>query len=325
MIEKEKLPRHKMCSGLISEAGAQKVLKREFDLDFPEVLCTRPKRGEGIKVIFKLGTEPQLLQDRYYNVWRRDFDLWLLVEANKAGAEIRDETGFSSLSEKEEIIEVEVKAKSEITGIDEQIILKTRYLIAADGVSSKVKRILFPDSKIHSGILLQEYWEGAINLNPRYFYAFMSPTLSSGYAWCNCKEEQLIIGVGAEKGKDIRSFQSNVIRYLEERHGLQLGRKIRAEGCLYPALFSSFPESMQYLLGKGNCLLAGDAANLHDLMGEGIPSALKSGKKAANAILEHFRNPKEPLTEIYQNSMKNLVTKLRNNWEDYFRRLKSST
>ena len=325
LIEKEKLPRHKVCSGLISEGGGQRILKQEFNLDLPEVVCTRPKIGKGSKLTLKLGSEPQFLPDRFYIIWRRDFDYWLLIEANKDGAEVRDETELTSLTEKEGVIEVKVKTKNETTGVNEQIILKSKYLIGADGVASKVKRILFPEAKIHTGAILQGYWEGTINLDPHYFYTFMEPSLWGGDAWYNYKEGQLIIGVGAEKGGDIRKFQSNFIRYLEEAHGLRLGRKIREEGCLAPSNFSSFPGSMQYLLGKGNCLLVGDVADLQDVMGEGIPTALKSGKKAANAILEHLRKPEGASVEIYQDSMKNLVTRLKSNWQGYFNQLKSST
>lgn len=325
LIEKERLPRHKMCSGFISEGGSQRILREEFNLEVPEVLCTRPKRGKGARVTFKLGTEPMLVPDNSYNVWRRDFDFWLLIEANKAGAEIRDETCLTSLNEKGELIEVKVKSKSETAGIDEPAILKTRYLIGADGVASKVRRILFPNSKIHSAVLYQEYWEGTINLDPHYLHFFMDTSLSSGMAWYNYKEGQLIIGVGAVKGNNIKRFQSKFIKYLEEAHELRLKEKIRAEGCLYPSCFSSFPESMEHLLGKGNCLLVGDAANLQDILGEGISSALKSGKKAASAILEQLTSPGEALVAIYENSMKRFTTRLRNNWQDYFTQQKSHT
>lgn len=326
LIEKERLPRHKMCSGFVSAAGAQKILRRDFNLEVPGVVCTHPRVGKGSKIFFKLGDEPQTWQDPYYNVWRRDFDFWLLIEADKAGAEVRDETSLISMDENENIIEVKARTKSERTGVDEQIVLKTRYLIAADGIASRVKRILFPDSKIHSAGLIQENWEGTIDLDPDYFHAFMARSLSSLYSWVNSKDGQLIIGVGAKKGENLRGVQSNFIQYLQKTQGLKLKRKIREEGCLYPALFPGIPASMQYLLGKGNCLLVGDAADLYDVMGEGIPSALISGRKAADAILEHLKNPSEASSvRIYENSMEKLMTRLKNNWEGFFTQLKNNS
>ncbi|MHA1233154.1 MAG: NAD(P)/FAD-dependent oxidoreductase, partial [Candidatus Helarchaeota archaeon] len=164
------------------------------------------------------------------------------------------------------------------------------------------------------GIAYQEYWTGKIDLDPRYFYAFMDRELSAGYAFCNMKEDLIIIGVGAEKGKDIKGYQEKFIKYLKQGFGLELGQMIRREACITTNIFTTEPQ-FQYLLGKNNVLLVGEAADLFNIMGEGIPSAIKSGINAAESIIEHIEGDQtRNVVEIYEKKNEKLLKKLKNNW-----------
>ena len=311
MIEKEKLPRHKICSGLISKES-QNALKK-LGLKFPEVICTRPRKGKGVKIQFLIGKDFMEVPDKFYNVFRRDFDYWMTIEANKAGAYVQDEALLVDIKIDEKI-KVITKIKDQKTGEKKLTEITSKYVIGADGGRSTTRKLIYPDYKRDTGIAYQEYWTGKIDLDPRYFYAFMDRELSAGYAFCNMKEDLIIIGVGAEKGKDIKGYQEKFIKYLKQGFGLELGQMIRREACITTNIFTTEPQ-FQYLLGKNNVLLVGEAADLFNIMGEGIPSAIKSGINAAESIIEHIEGDQtRNVVEIYEKKNEKLLKKLKNNW-----------
>ena len=49
VVEQKKLPRHKMCSGMVS-SFARRVLKKEGIGDVSDVLCCHPKKFKGVQV-----------------------------------------------------------------------------------------------------------------------------------------------------------------------------------------------------------------------------------------------------------------------------------
>jgi len=315
IIEKKKLPRHKICSGLISKES-QRSLKK-IGLKFPEVLCVRPKRGKGIKVQFVVGRDFIEVPDKFYNVYRRDFDFWLAIEANKAGVLVQDETELIDIKfENKDTIKLIVKSKDQNTGKNVVVEYYTKYVIGADGATSPTRKIIYPDFKRDIGVAYQEYWAGTIDLDPNYFYAFMDRELSAGYAFCNMKNDVIIIGVGAEKGKNIKKYQSKFINFLEHNFGLKLDKMIRREGTISTNIFSTNPV-FQYLHGKNNVLLVGEAADLFNIMGEGIPAAIQSGINAANSILEHNKDESKDVVDIYLKMNEKLVEKLRKNWDGF--------
>ena len=318
MIEKKKLPRHKICSGMISKA-AQKELKR-IGLEFPEAICTRPKKGKGVKVQFALGKDFIEIPDRFYNVWRRDFDYWLVIEANKNGVKVEDETELIDIiyNNNDNNITIKVKYIDEISGEKKIKEYSTKYIIGADGGRSRVRKIIYPNFNRDTGIAYQEYWSGSIDIDPRYFHAFMDRELSSGYAFCNIKEDQIIIGVNADKGKgkEIKNYMKNFIKFLKNGWNLKLNHLIRREGCVTTNITKPNPV-FQYLHGKKNSLLVGEAADLFNIMGEGIPSAIKSGANAAKAIIQHIQDESMDVIEIYTKNNGKLIEKIEKNWEGY--------
>lgn len=316
LIEKKKLPRHKICSGLVSRS-CQTVLKKKLGLTIPQAICSRPRKGKGIKVQFRMNTDRIKIPDRFYNVWRRDFDYWLVIETNKAGVTVEDETELIDISENDEIT-VKVKYRDQMSGEKKEKDVRTKYLIGADGGMGPTRRRLYPDFKRKTAIAYQEYWTGKVNLDPRYFHAFMDTSLSSGYAWCNFKEDQIIVGVYSEKGRNTRTFQQRFIEYLEESRGLQLERFIRREACGATDFLAKMPD-FKSALGRNNCLLVGEAADLLNIMGEGIPAAVISSYNAANAILEHLQQSTTSinLVELYRQKNQKLIDTLTTNWHGF--------
>ncbi|MHA1299389.1 MAG: NAD(P)/FAD-dependent oxidoreductase [Candidatus Helarchaeota archaeon] len=313
LIEKKTLPRHKICSGLISKE-AQNILKKE-GIPIPKAICVRPRLDKGVKIQKTINSEFFKVPDRFYNVFRRDFDYWLVLKASEAGAEVWSNTEFLNFTKEGEKLVIEMRTADEITNERQIVKIKTDYLIGADGGASIVRKVLFPDFKYDISAIYQEYYNGTCDLDPRYFHAFLDKSLSDGYAWLNQKDGQIIIGVGAIKGKDIKKFQAKFIEYLEEGYGLRLEERIRSEGCMEPNILDmGFRPGFK--LGKENVLLVGEAAGLMNLFGEGIPSALKSGKVAADSIISHSDSSK-PVFEIYLNRISKLKEKLVKNWENF--------
>jgi flavin-dependent dehydrogenase len=322
LIEKYKLPRNKICSGMVSK-GAQRVLKK-LGLEFPEAICTRPRIGKGVKVQFLIENEFFEIPEKFYNVWRRDFDYWLTIEANKAGVKVEDETKLIDLHKNNDYITIKVRYKDQVSGERKLKEYKTKYIIAADGGRSTTRKLIYPNFERDTGIAYQEYWEGEIDLDPRYFHGFMDRELSAGYAFCNMKEDQIIIGVGAEKGKNIKKYQKKFIEYLKKGWSLKLTKFIRREACIATNIFTPQPK-FQHLYGKDNILLVGEAADLFNIMGEGIPSAIISARNAANSIIEHINNQELNVADIYENKNKHLVEKLEKNWEGYWKQYETFT
>lgn len=312
LIERKSLPRHKICSGLISRY-AQNILKKE-SMPIPKAVCVRPRMGKGVQIQLNMNSEFIKVPDRFYNVLRRDFDYWLVLKASEAGVEVWPNTEFQNFASKQDKLIIEMKTKDQITNQNKIIKVNADYLIGADGGASTVRKILYPDFKLEYVAIFQEYYKGKINLDSRYFYAFLDKSLSDGYAWSNQKDGQIIIGVGAFKGKDIQKFHAKFIEYLEEGYGLRIEEKIRKEGCMEPNILNrDFKPGFKF--GKSNILLVGEAAGLMNIFGEGIPAAFTSGIEAANSILSHT-DKTQPLSDIYLNRISKLLKKLTKNWEN---------
>ena len=170
--------------------------------------------------------------------------------------------------------------------------------------------MLYPDEKWSYAFVYQEYWTGdSGKLDPNYFYGFVFPNDVLYKSW-NQKEDQMIIGASHTNPKLVKQNHAKFVEYLEERFGMRLEKKVRAEGC-YQSNVDSFGGS-DYKLGKSKILLIGEAAGLMDIFGEGIPAALKSGKEAASAIIEADKD----VLGLYQEKMKKYIKKLIRNWDN---------
>jgi len=310
MLERKKLPRHKTCSGILSYQTL-KILKKEFNENFPEALCVWPKKGRGQKILLPQYDKFITQDSEYMNVWRRDFDYWLNIKASTEGVEIWSRTELLSVEKKDDFIKVNIRIHDYDANKTIYKSLKTKFLIGADGANSRVKRELYPDVKWSHAHAYQEYWTGESGkLDPNYFYGFVFENDVLYKSW-NVKNDQMCIGSSHTDAKLVKESHGRFVEFLEERFGVRLEKKIRAESS-YQGNVDSFGGT-EYRLGKNKVLLIGEAAGLMDIFGEGIPIALRSGKEAANAILE---SETDPILEIYQEKMKKPIKKLIRNWKN---------
>jgi flavin-dependent dehydrogenase len=83
LIEKQRLPRDKVCVGGLNNA-AQRLVKETFG-NLPEGVLKRPPYVVGIQ-IHALGEEPITLEYGGLLVWRKDFNSSLNQAPRKSGA-----------------------------------------------------------------------------------------------------------------------------------------------------------------------------------------------------------------------------------------------
>ncbi len=305
VIEQKKLPRHKMCSGVIS-SFARRVLKKEGIGEVPDILCCHPKKIKGAHVYPMKGQPPQKLRENSHNVWRSDFDFWLATKASEAGAEILDQTKYVEFTEDKDAIQVRLKT---IFGDQTK---KCRFLVGADSGTSSIRRSLFPDEKITWFSVYQEYWKGEIDLDPQYLHTFLDPEFSEFFALMNVKTgskgKYIIINTNALKGSTIPTYYSAFQEYLEEACGFRGEKLLFKEACTSPKFFDN---AYEYKFGRNNVLLIGEAAGLFNVFAEGISPALTSAVNASAAILEG----EDQVLDRYKQKVQPLCKSLKIGWE----------
>lgn len=287
IVEKKKMPRYKICSGLITDRS-QDLLKQLYGQIPEEILC-HPKTLKGTRICLskdKLITVP--MKKHQYNTWRSDFDNWLIEQS---GAEVWDNHRLIDFNQTREHVQITL-----LNPAREKIFLKASYLIGADGGGSRIRRLIDPDflkgvEWVNSS---QVYCKARINLKPDYYYMFFDPSLTSFYTWLSFKDDLLVYGVGSRRGGHVAPYLDNTTRYLEKYFDLEIRETVLRTGCIS----TDMGLRGNFILGRDRVLLAGEAAGFLNVFGEGISSALGTGHAAALAIHKAVTS-KAPVLPIY--------------------------
>jgi len=262
LLDRERFPRLKLCAGWITP---EVVRELEMDLDsYPHRLLTFPR----LRVHSgRLHLPVPCVQ---YSIRRFEFDAWLL---ERSGVPLAQHNVRHIAPDGADFV------------IDDSF--RCRYLIGAGGTRCPVYRELFrelnPRARDRQIVTLEheiryDWRDGDCHL---WFFEQGLP----GYSWYVPKEHGwLNVGVGAiaerlkERGQDIRAHWEHLATTLEGR---------LAPGAHYdPAGYSYYLRGRVDVVRRGNAFITGDAAGLatRDL-GEGIGPAIRSGLRAAQAIL----------------------------------------
>ena len=264
LIEKEKLPRYKVCGGGLVWRARKSL---------PESISPTYEK-EFFNIHWKMTDTLEFDVSRDYPlvsmVMRDSFDAALVEEAFESGAEIHDGEEFKELTMSERSITIRTDKQS----------YQAHYLIAADGALSPVYRFLKLQDKRFKVPAVEAEIELSSNSHPLFEQVVFDITaISRGYGWVFPKANHLSIGVAAMPSANGSLNQS----YKTYLNSLSIDDDIVAEK-KYGFQIPLFPHKE---LSYGNILFTGDAAGLADpLVAEGISHALFSGNWAAESILQ---------------------------------------
>ncbi len=303
VLERKKLPRHKICSGILSPRGHRFLLENFGPL--PRDVLHDPTSCKG--VTFHYRGAPSLSMDFFGgptpHLHRRYSDHWAI---QRSGAEVHDLMSFTSLEDLGD--HVVVKARREGAPVE----YRARWVVGADGPISAVVRALHPGypERIPWFMVGQKFHAiEKCDLDPAYFHFWFHPDLGY-YTWSHARDGRQIVGAGFELGGNFNEAHEKVVEWLDLKHGVKLGPGEDTE-----ASPENFGLSLinTYVFGRGNVLVTGQAAGFLNMMAEGMSCALHSGAIAGEAIVEaKIRN--EGAERIYRATIKSEVRRCSDQW-----------
>jgi len=293
LIEREKTPRDKACSGIqfpyferiIGETIPQErlcnVILDKVKMYYPD--------GKSFGSNFKM-----------ISFMRKPFDDWLNQIALREGAEFRDECAFTDYKKNGENLTVSISHH----GTPESI--TTRYLVDASGLNPVVRKMMRPQefSQKSQGATINYYIEGTGDLDENTLYQFWNLDWNDAmFAWAYMKtlddgKDYWVVGTGCNTGR-VLDRQRLFYDFFKEEFGFH-GVIVKREGYSHTIDLSS---SERVWLGEENVLMVGDAAGLVDASrGVGMDSAALSGRLVARALVKG-----DSVLEEYSELMQALV------------------
>ena len=294
IVDKSRFPRQKLCAGLLTQKTGHLInflfhesvdsLRKKGIINFESSYCEVFSRNRCIVKIHHRSRP-------FYYVDRSVYDNFFLQKAKEEGAEILEgEIAVSVDYRKNEIV-----TSSGIT-------LRSKYIIGADGVYSRVRRELFFERRN------SDLWQRGLatafevfverkkvrnaDFYPKFFYGFVK----WGYAWVFPNKDCIIIGLGGLNVKNGKKLLSLFREFLSSL-GLFSFSEIRVQGHAIPC--GNFLRNPV----RESTFLIGDAAGFVDpLLGEGIYYAHKSAQLASLAIIQEIRKGKNAGT-IYREKL----------------------
>lgn len=301
LLEKRRLPRDKVCSGILAGHTAQSITRDTFG-GFPEGLLVPPYHLQG-QIIYVEGAEPGIIDHSMPITWRKDLDYWMNQKAKEKGVEIYDAARVLDISRHEGAYIVAVQKE------EKQKELSARFIIGADGATSIVRKSLFPKLKVQYHQEIRECYQGDFGLNKQYLHTFYDPILKFWFL-VNHKEDVFLLEVSANLGQT-KMLKDKVAKELLARdYGFDIKKEpLWRDGAIEAKLYDELI-SGAFLPARGNILLVGDAAGFQLPSGEGIGTALKSGALAATAIAEAIKQGKKA-ADIYLNEVTGIIKAIR--------------
>lgn len=261
VLEKASLPRYKPCGG-----GVSPIVAEWFDFDFSPAISLKVNT---IRYTWNKEDPVEAELKTPEPIWmvRRDvFDYFLIQQAQRQGAELRQNTEVTGIEFKGCCWQVNT-ADGPIEG---------KYLIAADGAKGPLAKWLgFKERKRRLGGALEAEAMTTIE-NPQTAH-FEFGMVKNGYIWNFPKADGYSIGIGTFRGGEAQNLREIVTEY-STLFGVDF-KAIKQHGhpiCLWDG---------DQKLHAQQVLLAGESACVVDpFTAEGIRPSIFSGLKASEAV-----------------------------------------
>jgi geranylgeranyl reductase family protein len=290
LLDKASFPRDKPCGGGITLRAARLL---PFDL---APVIERSISGFDLTFSCHRGFTRDVDQPLFYLTQRSRLDYFLLEQAVKAGATVRERTPLFQIERDHS--RVVVRAGGET--------FEGRTLVAADGANGQTAkraglsvrhwRIIALEGNITRNSSLPERWRNRAGID--------LGGIPGGYYWLFPKEDHLNIGVGGVGpiGSGLHQRLAGACRF----YGFDPTALWGVRAHPIPVRQPDAP------LVDGNVLLVGDAAGLVDLLtGEGIHSAIWSGRAAAKHLAAYLDGKAPDLTGYRREVERELLPELR--------------
>jgi menaquinone-9 beta-reductase len=285
VIDKATFPRDKCCGDGLTTLGLRQL--DELGLDRSEVAgwfevdaaYLRSPSGREVTVSLPAG-------DGVFAAVapRRDLDDALVRLARSTGATVLDGHGFTSLAAAPDQRSVDVV----VEGIG---VVRARYVVAADGMWSPVRKALGHAEPGYLGEwhAFRQYASNVTGPASERLHVWFEDDLLPGYAWSfPLPDNRVNIGFGVlrdgrRRVQDMKDLWPDLLSRPHIRAALGDGVELEDRHTAWP-----IPAHIDTAtLASGRVLFVGDAARATDVMtGEGIGQALLTGAEAARAIIE---------------------------------------
>jgi flavin-dependent dehydrogenase len=303
VLERKELPRHKICSGILSPRGHRFLLENFGPL--PREVLHEPTSCRGVTFHFPVASKCRWI---FSTAPRRTCTASIPTTGQSSAAAPRCMTRPRLPDWR-----IGRPRPGPCPRGGEPIEYRARQVIGADGPSSLVVRAVYPDyTKQIPWFFVGQKFHEIIDcpLSPDYFHFWFHPGLGH-YTWSHARDGRQIVGVGFKRGDNFARKHQVVEAYLRDKHGVQLKpADDDHEGCA-----ENFGPSLinRYVFGQGNVLVTGQAAGFLNMIGEGMSCALHSGAISGEAIVEAQRRNR-PVQEIYRKMIASEVRRCSDQW-----------
>lgn len=263
----------KCCGGLLSP-DAQRVIA-EMGLRMGTEILSGPQLF-AVRAIDLRQRIEKYYQRFYINIDREQFDRWLFSMIPDS-VDIMTGTLFKGFERKETHHTITVTHEGKTSRI------KARKIIAADGATSLVRRLVRePDRAFRTYVSIQE-WFRFKNPVPHYA-ALFDDSITDFYSWMIPKDDRILLGTALPvSGREASVRFENLKRKVAD-YGYDLSRRIHREGTLIIR-----PKSSQVSTGDNDIAFIGEAGGfISPSSAEGFSYAFRSATALAESLKENF-------------------------------------